>query len=183
MPPIASRISACTALTALRTPLPPYRLLSPSRSSTASWAPVEAPEGTAARPKEPSSRSTSTSIVGLPRLSRISRAAMLVIAVMQEPSGRYGVSKPPLGEARSIPQCARHGLIRDWTIPSRLIRQPLASGKRPCGRPRRQTRNSALDRIVRGNASPRNQSVSAVASAREQQLDLGEPILACLGLG
>src|SRR3954468_22317458 len=49
-------------------------LLSPSRSSTASWAPVEAPDGTAARPKEPSSRSTSTSTVGLPRLSRISRA-------------------------------------------------------------------------------------------------------------
>ena len=33
------------------TPLPPHISLSPSRSSTASWAPVEAPEGTAARPK------------------------------------------------------------------------------------------------------------------------------------
>src|ERR1700712_4897037 len=82
MPPVAWRTSACTALPAWRPPLPPYRLLSPSRSSTASWAPVEAPDGTAARPKEPSSRSTSTSTVGLPRLSRISRAAMLVIAVL-----------------------------------------------------------------------------------------------------
>ena len=34
---------------------------------------VEAPEGTAARPMAPSSSSTSTSTVGLPRLSRISR--------------------------------------------------------------------------------------------------------------
>src|SRR5688572_19937750 len=48
----------------------------------ASWAPVEAPEGTAARPSEPSSRTTSTSIVGDPRLSRISRALMSRIEVM-----------------------------------------------------------------------------------------------------
>lgn len=37
-------------------------------------APVEAPDGTAARPVLPSSRPTSTSTVGLPRESRISRA-------------------------------------------------------------------------------------------------------------
>jgi hypothetical protein len=47
--------------------------LSPSRSSTASWVPVDAPEGTAARPNAPDSVTTSTSIVGLPRLSRICR--------------------------------------------------------------------------------------------------------------
>src|SRR5215212_3891986 len=64
-----------TPSTALLTPLPPYRL-SPSRSSTASKAPVDAPEGTAARPSDPSSRMTSTSTVGLPRESRISRARM-----------------------------------------------------------------------------------------------------------
>src|SRR6185312_3119177 len=46
----------------------------PSRSSTASNAPVEAPLGTAARATVPSSSSTSTSTVGLPRESRISRA-------------------------------------------------------------------------------------------------------------
>src|SRR6266436_4251330 len=59
--------------------------MSPSRSSTASCAPVEAPEGTAARPSEPSSRMTSTSTVGLPRLSRISRPMMSTIAVMGVP--------------------------------------------------------------------------------------------------
>src|SRR3954466_3259727 len=64
------------------TPLPPQRLLSPSRSSTASCAPVEAPDGTAARPMLPSSSVTSTSTVGLPRLSRIWRAWTSTIAVM-----------------------------------------------------------------------------------------------------
>src|SRR5262249_38523547 len=82
MPPSASKISPLTASTALRTPLPPYRALSPSRSSTASCAPVDAPDGTAARPRAPSSRVTSTSTVGLPRLSRISRPTISVMAVM-----------------------------------------------------------------------------------------------------
>ena len=45
-----------TFATALSTPFPPYRLLSPSRSSTASCSPVEAPLGTEARAKVPSSR-------------------------------------------------------------------------------------------------------------------------------
>src|SRR5262249_49109303 len=71
-----------TASTAFRTPLPPYFDLSPSRSSTASWAPVEAPEGTAARPMAPLSKVTSTSTVGLPRLSRICLAWMSMIALM-----------------------------------------------------------------------------------------------------
>src|SRR4051794_5204328 len=62
-----------TPSTALVTPLPPYRS-PPSRSSTASKAPVEAPLGTAARAMVPSSRATSTSTVGFPRESRISRA-------------------------------------------------------------------------------------------------------------
>src|SRR5207244_12241888 len=56
------------------TPLAPKRFLSPSRSSSASREPVDAPEGTAARPTAPPSRMQSTSIVGLPRESRISRA-------------------------------------------------------------------------------------------------------------
>ena len=45
-------------------------------------APVEAPDGTPARPVLPSSRTTSTSMVGLPLLSRISRPIMSQIAVM-----------------------------------------------------------------------------------------------------
>ena len=48
-------------------------LASPSRNSTASKLPVEAPEGTAARPRAPLASSTSTSTVGLPRESRICR--------------------------------------------------------------------------------------------------------------
>src|ERR1051326_9211673 len=63
-----------TCSTAVKTPLPPNWLASLSRSSRASWAPVEAPEGTSARPRVPSSRRTSTSTVGLPRESRIWRA-------------------------------------------------------------------------------------------------------------
>ena len=64
------------------TPLPPYRALSPSLSSTASFSPVEAPDGTAARPKLPSARTTSASTVGLPRESRISRPLTSTISVM-----------------------------------------------------------------------------------------------------
>ena len=43
-------ITSFTLRTASSTPLPPYRRASPSRSSTASCSPVEAPLGTAARP-------------------------------------------------------------------------------------------------------------------------------------
>src|SRR5450432_2137629 len=56
--------------------------MSPSRSSIASRDPVEAPEGTAARPIVPDSSSTSHSTVGLPRLSRISRPTMSTMALM-----------------------------------------------------------------------------------------------------
>src|SRR5215469_15222853 len=70
-PRIASRNSSSLRLSTARvTPLPPYSL-PPSRSSTASNAPVDAPLGTPARPKDPSSRTTSTSRVGFPRESRI----------------------------------------------------------------------------------------------------------------
>src|SRR5206468_4824134 len=44
--------------------------------------PVEAPDGTAARPMVPLSSSTSHSTVGLPRLSRISRPTMSTIALI-----------------------------------------------------------------------------------------------------
>ena len=55
-------------------PLPPKRAESPSRNSHASCSPVLAPLGTAARPTAPPESSTSTSTVGFPRESRISRA-------------------------------------------------------------------------------------------------------------
>ena len=74
-PSSASAISPLTLATARATPLPP-QASPPSRSSTASNSPVEAPEGTAARPRAPESSTTSTSTVGLPRESRIWRAWM-----------------------------------------------------------------------------------------------------------
>src|SRR2546430_16677597 len=74
-------ISLLALATALSTPLPRYFDLSPSRSSRASCSPVEAPEGTAARPSAPPSRTTSASTVGLPRESMIWRAWTLTVFV------------------------------------------------------------------------------------------------------
>ena len=82
MPATAGAIFSLTLATAVRTPFPPKRALSPSRSSTASWAPVLAPEGTAARPREPSSRMTSTSTVGLPRESKTSLARAFLMSLI-----------------------------------------------------------------------------------------------------
>ena len=81
----ASRITLLILATAFCTPLPRYLALSPSRSSTASRVPVEAPDGTPARPRLPSSRRTSASIVGLPRESRISRARISAILIIYPP--------------------------------------------------------------------------------------------------
>ena len=57
-------------------------LLSPSRSSSASCSPVEAPLGTAARPNAPDTVFTSTSMVGLPLESRISLAWISTICIV-----------------------------------------------------------------------------------------------------
>jgi len=65
-----------TFSTALSTPLPPYQVASVSRSSSASNWPVDAPDGTMARPMAPDSRTTSASTVGLPRESSTWRAPM-----------------------------------------------------------------------------------------------------------
>ena len=54
--------------------MPRYTAASPSRTSTASCSPVDAPDGTAARPNAPDASRTSTSTVGFPRESRIWRA-------------------------------------------------------------------------------------------------------------
>src|ERR671917_603015 len=61
-----------TFAVAFRQPRPSYRSASPSRSSSASAAPVEAPEGTEADPTAPPSSSQTAFTVGRPRLSRIS---------------------------------------------------------------------------------------------------------------
>src|SRR5438270_13408182 len=72
-PCTADAISPFTFWTALLTPLP-SQSLPPSLSSVASNSPVEAPDGTAALPHAPDLTLSSTSTVGLPRLSRIWRA-------------------------------------------------------------------------------------------------------------
>src|SRR3546814_600132 len=80
-PSRASRIGPLTLSTAPSTLLPP-NASPPSRSSTASNWPVDAPEGTMARPVAPEARNTSTSTVGLPRESRTwrpSTCSMLLI--------------------------------------------------------------------------------------------------------
>ena len=69
MPRTIGAMRVLTLDTALATPLPSHCFLSPSRSSTASCSPVDAPLGTMARPKAPPSRATSHSSVGLPRES------------------------------------------------------------------------------------------------------------------
>src|SRR3954447_10789678 len=92
--------------TAFSTPLPRYRPLSPSRSSSASNAPVEAPEGTAARAIVPSSSPISTSTVGLPRESRISRATIASMVATGTPCSRRDDSREPIG----TPELARKGV-------------------------------------------------------------------------
>src|ERR1700732_1609726 len=74
-------ISALAFATAFKTPLPRYRDLSPSRNSSASCSPVEAPDGTAARPTAPDVSVTSASTVGFPRESITWRACTRVIFV------------------------------------------------------------------------------------------------------
>jgi hypothetical protein len=88
-PTRAGAILDFTFATALRTPFPEYLFLSPSRSSMASNSPVEAPEGTAARPKAPEASLTSTYTVGLPRESMISRAVMKAMDVFIEVSREW----------------------------------------------------------------------------------------------
>ena len=87
-PRARSASSPFTFATACETPLPAHAP-PPSRSSTASCTPVDAPDGTIARPSAPDSRRTSTSTVGLPRESRTCRApnvgdrhALLLCAVV-----------------------------------------------------------------------------------------------------
>src|SRR5881227_944632 len=94
-------MSPLTFATACMTALPPYAS-PPSRSSTASCAPVDAPDGTAARPRAPLSSRTSTSSVGLPRESRIWRAWMDSIVGMRRGrlAGSSAIAEPVRGRAQ-----------------------------------------------------------------------------------
>src|ERR1035437_11053996 len=84
-----------TKLTAVWTPLPPQRS-PPSRSSTASLIPVDAPEGDTARPIAPDLRLTSASTVGLPLESSTWRPRTPSIALMVSPQFDPKVSRRPL---------------------------------------------------------------------------------------
>src|SRR3989442_412918 len=86
IPSSRGQIPSFTFLTAWSTPLPRNGFWSPSRSSTASCSPVDAPLGTAARPAAPLASVTSASMVGLPRLSRISRACTEMMVLMVAPT-------------------------------------------------------------------------------------------------
>ena len=86
LPMIAGARCFVTFSTAFSTPLPPKRSGSPSRSSSASKAPVLAPDGTRALPLALSESSTSTSTVGLPLESRTSLAMTLDILLTRYPS-------------------------------------------------------------------------------------------------
>src|SRR6266481_4790604 len=110
-----------TLPTAFRTPLPPYRALSPSRSSSASRSPVDAPDGTAARPNAPSASETSTSTVGLPRESRISRPCTFVI--FKRPPK---IQEPPRNPRNVFFSCFSWGWFRlsASTPPIRLSLEP-----------------------------------------------------------
>ncbi|MPN36006.1 hypothetical protein SDC9_183511 [bioreactor metagenome] len=74
IPSNSAAIISFTLATAFSTPFPRYLDLSPSLKSTASKAPVEAPDGTIALPVTPLSNTTSTSTVGLPLESNTSLA-------------------------------------------------------------------------------------------------------------
>ena len=71
-PVTASLITVLIFPTALSTPFPRYLDLSPSRSSSASNSPVDAPLGAVPLPTVPSARYTSASTVGFPLESNIS---------------------------------------------------------------------------------------------------------------
>ena len=125
-PSSAWAISPLTLATAVVTPLPPKRS-PPSRSSAASNWPVEAPLGTAARPKAPESSPTSTSTVGLPRESRISRPATWVMVLTM----LLAAPKVP----RTLPGRPRR--LGDRRVSPRGRRPGPGGGRRPDGAPPR----------------------------------------------
>src|SRR5512133_145433 len=84
----ALAISVSTARQAAVTPRPPYREGSPSRRSTASCSPVEAPDGTWVIPTPPPRSVARAATVGRPRLSRICQAASWsMVNICRAPSG------------------------------------------------------------------------------------------------
>ena len=143
-----SSVGAITSFTfaTARSPLPPYRLASPSRSSIASCSPVEAPLGTAALPNAPSTRTASTSTVGFPRESSTSRAMTASIRDMGVPilRPRTGASGDLIGSGTVGPWMSRSpsaaASTTGWTAGRTRRpggRRPRRS-RRPCSTPSRR---------------------------------------------
>src|SRR5215218_1716192 len=118
--------SSSTFWTARATPFPPHADASPSRSSTASNAPVEAPDGTAARPNAPDSRTTSTSTVGFPRESSTCRARTSEIRLATQLRLRLVVVPVLRLELERRPPLAALGreLLRPLHPRDELLRRP-----------------------------------------------------------
>src|SRR3954447_7928027 len=151
-------IRCSTFATAWRTPLPPNTALSPSRSSSASCVPVDAPEGTAARPRLPSSRRISTSTVGFPRESRIWRALIRsMIAIRRPPRVAGGASdRVQLDEVRPRAGEPPRGADQDDQVAPRqapLIHQHVAELPDHRGGIARQRQEQRLHAPVEGEAS------------------------------
>ena len=91
MPTSAFAMSAATWRTARSTPSPP-NALPPSRRSTASLTPVDAPAGAILRPRAPLSSTTSASTVGRPRESQTRLPMTAAMTSPREPDER----RPPL---------------------------------------------------------------------------------------
>src|SRR6266513_3841273 len=116
-PNSSGAISLLILATALETPFPIQRFLSPSRSSIASFSPVEAPDGTAARPHAPLSSVTSASTVGFPRESKICRPLISRIALIlpsqaaeKVPQLRSRLDKILTGDPAASPLSGAHRL-------------------------------------------------------------------------
>src|SRR5215210_1040332 len=140
-PATAAAISPLTFATARPTPLPPHRS-PPSRSSTASNSPVDAPEGTVARPAAPERSATSTSTVGLARLSMTCRARVWRISLMRRsifadpplqalgrrPQGELGVHAGGRGELNDGEQRLPDGRLEPLARPVSFLGEPLEVG-------------------------------------------------------
>ena len=110
---IAGAMLSSTPRTACSVPLPQVALAAVAQLHRLERSGA-APLGTAARPCAPSSRSTSTSTVGLPRESRISRARTSSMrATVIAPGGSVGTdSRQPNGVRRGDPRLVGSRAVR-----------------------------------------------------------------------
>src|SRR5687767_12745582 len=136
-----------------------------SRSSAASCSPVEAPLGTAARPVAPLARVTSTSTVGLPRLSRISRAwmSMMVLMTWDSGSGRLrGAAKSR--ERRASRRAARRPRARHAVEPLERVGHALVhrAGERVAVVVREPGRRHGLEEVHVDGAGPHGELAARV---------------------